>query len=338
MDKKCILVAGGAGYIGSHTTVELIEAGYNVVIADNFSNSHQSVIDRVSTIVGFRVTCIDVDCCDKLAMEALFQKFTFDAVIHFAAYKAVGESVNEPIKYYRNNINSLLTVLELMRDYGVKNLLFSSSCTVYGEPDSLPVDESTPRKSAESPYGYTKQASEDIIEQCVTLGEWLSAIALRYFNPIGAHRSALIGELPLGVPANLIPYITQTAAGIRKELSVYGDDYNTPDGTAIRDYIDVVDLARAHVAAVNRMMGGNQKARYEIFNVGTGRGCSVMEIIKGFEEATGVQLPYRIVERRSGDIEKIYADTSLAEKELQWRAEHTLGDTLLSAWKWQQTL
>ncbi len=337
MQKRRILVAGGAGFIGSHTVVELYNAGYDIVIADNFCNSEREVIGCIEKIIGCGITWYDVDCCDKEAMAKLFSAHKIDAVIHFAAHKAVGESVKEPLKYMHNNINSLLTLIELMREYKVENLLFSSSCTVYGQPDVLPVAETTPRKDAESPYGYTKQVSEDVIVQCTAAYENFRAIALRYFNPIGAHPSALIGELPIGVPANLIPYVTQTAAGIRKELSVYGDDYNTPDGSAIRDYIDVVDLARAHVAAVSRMVNGESKALYEIFNVGTGAGVSVLEIIKEFERATGVKVPYIIAPRREGDIEQIWADTSYSNKELKWQAERTLAETLQAAWKWQQS-
>lgn len=337
-NKKCVMVAGGAGFIGSHTTVELIEAGYDVVIVDNLSNSDIKAVEGVEAIVGGKLPFENVDCCDKAAMGALFKKYTIDAVIHFAAYKAVGESVGEPLKYFRNNFDSLMVVIECMREFKVSNLLFSSSCTVYGQPDKLPVTELTPRKQAESPYGYTKQVSEDIISDCVKAYSGLSAIALRYFNPIGAHPSALIGELPKGVPGNLVPFITQTAAGIRAELSVFGDDYDTPDGSAIRDYIDIVDLAKAHVAAVGRMVGGRSKAAYEIFNVGTGRGVSVLEIVNEFQKATGVKLNYKIVPRRAGDIVKIWADTSYANAELGWKATRSLSDTLAAAWKWQCTL
>ncbi len=337
-NKKTVMVAGGAGFIGSHTTVELIAAGYDVVIVDNLSNSDSSAVEGVEKIVGRKVPFELVDCCDIVAMADVFRKYSVDAVIHFAAYKAVGESVGEPLKYLRNNLDSLMVVIELMRENKVRNLVFSSSCTVYGQPDVLPVTEKTPRKEAESPYGYTKQVSEDIIEQCVSAYNDFSGIALRYFNPVGAHPTAFIGEQPRGVPANLIPFVTQTAAGIRSELSVYGDDYDTPDGSAIRDYIDVVDLARAHVAAVARMFGGKQKAEYEIFNVGTGSGVSVLEIIGEFELATGVKVPYVIAPRRAGDIVKIWADTSYSNKELGWSAQRSLGDTLLSAWRWQETL
>ncbi len=336
--KKTVLVAGGAGFIGSHTTVELIEAGYDVVIVDNLSNSEMSAVEGVEKIVGRKVPFEKVDCCDQVALRKVFEKYPIDAVIHFAAFKAVGESVSKPLEYLRNNLDSLMVVIDLMREKGVRNLVFSSSCTVYGQSDKLPVTEATPRKEAESPYGYTKQVSEDVIEQCVKAYEGFAGIALRYFNPVGAHPTALIGELPKGVPANLIPFVTQTAAGIRAELSVFGDDYDTPDGSAIRDYIDVIDLAKAHVAAVARMVDDKQKSRYEIFNVGTGRGVSVLEIVKEFEKATGVKLPYKIVPRRAGDIEKIWAETTLSNEELNWKAERTLGETLANAWRWQQTL
>ncbi|MFI3288491.1 MAG: UDP-glucose 4-epimerase GalE [Rikenellaceae bacterium] len=336
--QKRVLVAGGAGFIGSHTTVELIEAGYDVVIVDNLSNSEASVVERIGQIVGKSVAFEQVDCCDEEAMREVFKKYSFDAVIHFAAYKAVGESVGAPLKYLRNNLDSLMVVISLIREFGVRNLVFSSSCTVYGQADVLPVTEQTPRKEAESPYGYTKQISEDVIEKCAKTYEDFAGIALRYFNPVGAHPTAIIGEQPIGVPANLIPFVTQAAAGIRGELSVFGDDYNTPDGSAVRDYIDVIDLARAHVSAVGRMVEGAQKNPYEIFNVGTGRGVSVLEIISEFEKVTGVKVPYKIVGRRAGDIEKIWGDTTLANEELGWKAVRTLGDTLLSAWKWQCAL
>lgn len=336
--KKCVLVAGGAGFIGSHTVVELIGAGCDVVVVDNLSNSDLSAVRGIEKIVGRSVPFEKVDCCDEVALDEVFKKYRFDAVIHFAAYKAVGESVGAPLKYLRNNLDSLMVVIEMMRKYGVGNLLFSSSCTVYGQPDTLPVTEATPRKEAESPYGYTKQVSEDVISQCVKAYDNLHAIALRYFNPIGAHPSALIGELPKGVPGNLIPFITQTAAGIRSELSVFGDDYDTPDGSAIRDYIDVVDLARAHVAAVRRMVDGKQKQPYEVFNVGTGRGVSVLELIREFERVNNLKLPYRIAPRRAGDIVEIWADTSLSNRELGWKAERNLADTLSAAWQWQKTL
>jgi UDP-glucose 4-epimerase len=339
MSKRTVLVTGGAGYIGSHTAVELVEAGYDVVIADDLSNSERGAVDGVRRITGVEVPFEEVDCNDAAALAGLFGKYRIDAVIHFAAFKAVGESVAEPLKYYSNNVGSLVTLLEAMRAAGVANLVFSSSATVYGQPETLPATESTPRLPATSPYGATKQICEDILRDCVTAyGGAINGIALRYFNPIGAHPSALIGELPRGVPANLVPFITQTAAGIRGELSIFGDDYDTPDGTALRDYIDVVDLARAHVVAVGRMVSGGQRTPYEVFNIGTGRPVSVMELVKGFERVNGVKVPYRIVGRRPGDVEAVWADTSLAASELGWHSARPLEETLRTAWAWQQHL
>ncbi|WP_294598169.1 UDP-glucose 4-epimerase GalE [uncultured Rikenella sp.] len=334
---KTVLVAGGAGYIGTHTAVELIRAGYDVVIADNLSNSDLSAVKGVEAIVGHPVPFVQVDCCDREAMrQQVFSRYAFDSVIHFAAYKAVGESVAEPLKYFRNNLDSLLTVMALMQEFEVPNLVFSSSATVYGQPEVLPATEQTPRQRANSPYGLTKQMSEDIIQDTVAAVPFFKAIALRYFNPIGAHPSALIGELPKGVPNNLVPFITQTAAGIRKELSVFGDDYDTPDGSCLRDYIDVVDLARAHVVAVDRMVGGRSADRFEIFNIGTGTPVSVLELVRLFEEVNGVPVPHRIAARRPGDVEKIWAATDKANNELGWRAERELGDTLRAAWAWEK--
>lgn len=339
MKKQCVLVAGGAGYIGSHTTVELINAGYDVVIADNLSNSEIRAVEGVRKITGVEVPFVEVDCCDYEAFEEkVFKKYEFDSVIHFAASKAVGESVEKPLLYYRNNLTSLLNTIELMYKYGRHNIVFSSSCTVYGEPDKQPVTEQTPRKPATSPYGNTKQMSEDILRDTVAAHPELKGIALRYFNPIGAHPSALIGELPRGVPQNLVPYITQTAAGIRPCLSVFGDDYPTPDGSCIRDYIDVVDLARAHVAAIGRMVEGKSKAGYEVFNIGTGRGVSVLELVDRFEKVNGLKLNYKIAPRRAGDIIAIWADPTLANDDLGWKATRTLDETVASAWKWQQSL
>jgi UDP-glucose 4-epimerase len=337
--KKTVLVTGGAGYIGSHTAVELVQAGYDVVIADDLSNSTLGAVEGVRRITGVEVPFEQIDCNDAEAMAELFGRYPIDATIHFAAFKAVGESVAEPLKYYSNNIGSFVTLLETMRRAGREAaVVFSSSATVYGQPDELPATEATPRKPATSPYGATKQMCEDILRDSVAAYPWLRGISLRYFNPIGAHPSALIGELPRGVPANLVPFITQTAAGLRGELSVFGDDYNTPDGTALRDYIDVVDLARAHVVAVERMLAGKQRTDYEVFNIGTGVPVSVMELVRGFEQANGVKLPYRIVGRRAGDVEAVWADTSLAARELGWRAETPLEETLRSAWKWQKSL
>ena len=331
-----VLVTGGAGYIGSHTAVELINAGYEVIIVDNLSNSDRSSLEGIRGITGVEPKFIEADCCDKEAMRRVFEENDFDSVIHFAAYKAVGESVAEPAKYYRNNLDSFLTVLELMREFGRKNVLFSSSATVYGDADVLPVTERTPRKPATSPYGNTKQMAEDILRDMVAANEALNGVALRYFNPIGAHPSALIGELPRGVPNNLVPYITQTAAGVRECLSIFGDDYDTPDGSCLRDYIDVVDLARAHVVAIERMVSGRSKERYEIFNIGTGRPVSVFELVRGFEEANDLKLNYKVAPRRAGDVTAVWADTTLANEELGWRAERELRDTLRAAWAWEK--
>lgn len=334
---KTVLVAGGAGYIGTHTAVELINAGYNVVIADNLANSELSAVKGVEQIVGHPVPFEQVDCCDINALKRqVFDKYEFDSVIHFAAFKAVGESVAEPLKYFHNNLDSLLNVLSLMKECDVHNIVFSSSATVYGQPDVLPATEQTPRQRANSPYGLTKQMSEDMIQDTVAAVMPMKAIALRYFNPIGAHPSALIGELPKGVPANLVPFITQTAAGVRKELSIFGNDYNTPDGTCLRDYIDVVDLARAHVVAVDRMVQGKNKERFEIFNIGTGKPVSVLELVTLFEKVNGVPVPHKFAPRRPGDVEKIWASTELANTELGWKAERDLGDTLRTAWAWEK--
>lgn len=336
--EKTVMVAGGAGYIGTHTIVELDKAGYDVVVVDNLSNSQLSAIAGVEEIIGKKVAFEKVDCNDREGMERVFSKYPFNTVIHFAASKAVGESVEKPLMYYHNNIESLIVTLEMMKKHGVENLVFSSSCTVYGQPDVLPVTEATPRQVATSPYGNTKQVNEDIIRDCAKSDKGLHSIALRYFNPIGAHESAKIGELPNGVPANLVPFVTQTAAGLRECLSVYGNDYDTPDGSAIRDYIDVNDLAAAHVSAVNRLVNGKQKTNYEIFNVGTGRGVSVLELINAFEKANGVKVNHKIVARREGDIEKIWAETTFANQELGWKATRGLEETLKSAWKWEKNL
>ena len=336
MAKEVVLVSGGAGYIGSHTTVALIEAGYDVVIIDNLSNSDIGAVEGVRKITGVDVPFEQVDCCDKEALRAVFKKYAFNSVIHFAAYKAVGESVEKPLKYYSNNLGSFVNLLELMQEEGRSNVLFSSSATVYGEPDTLPVTEASPRKPATSPYGNTKQMCEDILRDTVAAGAGVKGIALRYFNPMGAHPSALIGELPRGVPNNLVPFITQTAAGVRECLSIFGNDYNTPDGTCIRDYIDVVDLAAAHVAAIGRLVEGKNKKDYEVFNVGTGRGVSVMELVEAFERVNGLKLNYRIVGRRSGDVESVWADTALANEELGWKAVRSLDETLAAAWAWEK--
>lgn len=338
MKKSCVLVSGGAGYIGSHTTVELINAGYEVVVVDNLSNSDMTGVEGARKITGAEIPFEQVDCCDLEAFRKVFQKYDFDSVIHFAASKAVGESVAKPLEYYHNNLSSFMNVITLMREFKRPNIVFSSSCTVYGEPDKQPVTEQTPRKPATSPYGNTKQMSEDILRDSIVAYEGMKGIALRYFNPIGAHPSALIGELPRGVPQNLVPYITQTAAGIRECLSVFGDDYPTPDGSCMRDYIDVVDLAKAHVAAISRMVENRNKQPYEIFNIGTGRGVSVLELINRFQSVNGVKLCYKIAPRRAGDIIAIWADPTLANTELGWTAGRTLDETLSAAWAWEKHL
>lgn len=334
--KERILVTGGTGYIGSHTVVELQNNGYEVVIVDNLSNSRADVVDSIEQISGIRPAFEEVDCLDYEGMDAVFTKYPgIKGIIHFAASKAVGESVEKPLKYYRNNLVSLINILELMPKHNVKGIIFSSSCTVYGQPDILPVTEAAPIKKAESPYGNTKQINEEIIRDTVASGSPIHAVMLRYFNPIGAHPSALIGELPNGVPQNLIPYLTQTAIGIREKLNVFGDDYDTPDGSCIRDFIYVVDLAKAHVIAMNRILEDKQKESVEVFNIGTGRGLSVLELINAFEKSTGVKLNYQIVGRRAGDIVKVWADPTLANTELGWKADTPIEDTLRSAWNWQ---
>ena len=340
---KTVLVSGGAGYIGSHVTVELIGAGYEVVVADNLSNCDMTCFEGVKKITGREdIPFYQIDCCDFAAVTRIFEDHKIDAVIHFAAFKAVGESVAEPIMYYRNNLVSFLNILEAARNHGGCNVLFSSSATVYGEADVLPVTEQTPRLPATSPYGNTKQMCEDILRDVVAAtaaaeGQ-VKGIALRYFNPIGAHPSALIGELPRGVPNNLVPFITQTAIGKRECLSIFGNDYDTADGTCLRDYIDVVDLAKAHVAAVSRMVEGRMKKDYEIFNVGTGRPVSVYELVTAFEKVNGVKLNYRFAPRRPGDVVAIWADTQFANDELGWKAERSVEDTLASAWAWENHL
>lgn len=339
MKKDRILVTGGTGYIGSHTVVELQNAGYPVVIIDNLSNSNREVLDGIERITGIRPDFVEADCTDLDALKKLFADYPgIKGIINFAASKAVGESVQKPILYYRNNLNTLLNLLDLMGPNDVKGIVFSSSCTVYGEPDQNPVTEQSPIKKATSPYGNTKQISEEIITDVIASGAPFKSVILRYFNPIGAHPSAEIGELPNGVPQNLVPYLTQTAMGIRKELSVFGDDYNTPDGSCIRDYINVVDLAKAHVIAVERMLNDASEDKIEIFNLGTGLGTSVLELINAFERSTGVKVPHKIVGRRAGDIEKVWADPSHANNVLGWKAESTIDDTMRSAWDWQLKL
>ena len=338
MNKK-ILVTGGTGYIGSHTAVELIESGFEVIIVDNLSNSNINALDGIEKITGTRPLFEKLDVCDKSQLTSFFEKYPgIEAVIHFAAFKAVGESVVDPLKYYYNNLVSTINLLDLMKKKNIPYLVFSSSCTVYGQPDKLPVSENAPVKKALSPYGNTKQIMEEIISDTILSTPLLKAISLRYFNPIGAHSSALIGELPTGVPENLVPFITQSAIGMRNEIKVFGDDYNTPDGSAIRDYLHVVDLAKAHVVAVQRLLKKQGKANYEIFNLGTGKGVSVFEAIESFERATGEKLNYKIVGRRPGDIEQVWGDTSYANNELGWKAEKSLDETMLSAWNWEKYL
>ncbi|MBQ4520070.1 MAG: UDP-glucose 4-epimerase GalE [Bacteroidaceae bacterium] len=337
--KERILVTGGTGFIGSHTVVELQNSGYDVVIIDNLSNSSADVVDGIEKITGIRPDFEQLDCLDYEGLDKVFAKYgNIKSIIHFAASKAVGESVQKPLLYYRNNLVSLINLLELMPKHGVKGIVFSSSCTVYGQPDVLPVTENAPIKVAESPYGNTKQINEEIIRDTIKSGSPIQAILLRYFNPIGAHPTAIIGEMPNGVPQNLIPFLTQTAIGIREKLSVFGDDYNTPDGSCIRDYINVVDLAKAHVVAIDRILQDKQDEQVEVFNIGTGRGLSVLELIHAFEESTGVKLNYQIVGRRAGDIEQVWANPDKANNVLGWKAESTIEDTLRSAWKWQQRL
>ena len=336
-----ILVTGGTGYIGSHTTVELMQQGYDVVIIDNLSNSTSDVLDGIEAIVGTRPAFEQVDCNDAQAVADVFTKYTdIQGAIHFAASKAVGESVEQPLMYYRNNLMSLVTLLEQMKAHNVHNIVFSSSCTVYGQPaeEHLPVDETAPIQVALSPYGNTKQINEEIIRDEAHANTQLHATILRYFNPIGAHPSAMIGELPNGVPQNLLPFVTQTAIGLRKELKVFGDDYNTPDGSCIRDYIYVVDLAKAHVKAVERMLNHQATEQVEVFNLGTGRGLSVLEILNTFMQVTGVNVPYQIVGRREGDIEQVWAKPDKANNVLGWKADTPIEDVLLSAWRWEQKI
>lgn len=334
MNKKKILVTGGLGFIGSHTVVELQKEGFDVVIIDDLSNTRIEVLDGIYAISKIRPEFVQLDLKEKDLVAAFFEENHIDGVIHFAASKAVGESVEQPLKYYENNISTLVYLLQSMNNNKVQHFIFSSSCTVYGQADELPITENAPVKRAESPYGNTKQIGEEIIQD-VTKVEDLKAIALRYFNPIGGHESAMIGELPLGVPQNLIPFVTQTAAGMREELSVFGDDYPTPDGTAVRDYIHVVDLAKAHISALKRLLEGKNKAKMEYFNVGTGTGSSVLEVIKTFEKVNDIQVKYKIVDRREGDITAAYANTKLANEELGWKASLGLEEALASAWQWQ---
>ena len=334
-----ILVTGGTGYIGSHTVVELQNEGFEVVIVDNLSNSNIEVLNGIEKITGIRPAFENIDCVDYVSMDRMFEKHSnIEAIIHFAASKAVGKSVEKPLLYYRNNMVSLINLLQLMPIHKVKNFVFSSSCTVYGQPDVLPVTEDAPIKPAMSPYGNTKQVGEEIIRDTIHANPCYQSVILRYFNPIGAHASAEIGELPNGVPNNLLPFVTQTAIGLRKQLQVFGDDYNTPDGSCIRDYIHVVDLAKAHVIAVKRLLDNAVKSPVETFNLGTGRGLSVLEILETFEKVNGIKVPYKIVGRREGDIEKVWADPSYANNVLGWTATETVEETLRSAWVWEQNL
>ena len=336
---KKVLVTGGAGYIGAHTAVELIAQGFEPIIIDNFSKSDRSLLTGIEKITDKTVAFYEGDCADENFIQMVFEKEKEIAcVMHFAAFKAVGESVQQPLMYYHNNINSLLAVLEAMNKNEIKNIIFSSSCTVYGEPDAIPVDENAPFKKAESPYGATKQMCERILEDQSIADSNLRVISLRYFNPIGAHPSSMLGELPLDVPGNLVPYITQTAAGIRKKLTVFGSDYNTPDGSCLRDYIHVVDLAQAHVAALSKMIDSNELKSYEVFNLGTGLGVSVLELVNEFIKVTGIQLPYQIGPRRAGDVEKTYANPAKAFEKLGWKTKLTYSNALLDGWNWQKKI
>lgn len=338
MDNKKIIVTGGAGYIGSHTCVELINAGFEPVIIDNFFNSEKFIVDRIEQITGFKPSVIEADCADLNTLSSVVEDLGgLAGIIHFAAYKAVGESTAKPLDYYYNNIASTTAMLKLMEIFSIHNFVFSSSCTVYGQPDVLPVTEESPVKKAESPYGRTKQVCEDVIADFKKANEGLRAVSLRYFNPIGAHPSALIGELPLGIPNNLVPFITQAAIGLRDHLTVFGDDYDTPDGTCIRDYIHVVDLAKAHVAAIKYLID-QEEGLYDIFNLGTGQGNSVLEVIKTFEKVVGQDLDYRIGPRRPGDVVKVYADVSKANEQLGWKTGLSLEDALKDAWRWENSL
>lgn len=337
MDKKKILVTGGAGYIGAHTVVELIESGHDVIIVDNLSRSDRTLLDGIEKITGKKVSFYQGDCCDKKFMSHIFATAgPFSSVLHFAAYKSVGESVENPLLYYNNNLNSLIILLEGMLENSVRDLIFSSSCTVYGQPDKIPVNEEAPFKRAESAYGATKQMSERILEDVATKG--LRIVSLRYFNPIGAHPSALMGEIPLGTPNNLVPYITQTAAGIRDKLTVFGNDYNTPDGSCIRDFIHVVDLGIAHVRAMQFLASRSDEKLYEAFNLGTGVGVSVLQLIEKFIAATNVDIPYVIGPRRPGDVEKVFADPARINKMLGWKTKFSIDESLLHAWQWEKKI
>jgi UDP-glucose 4-epimerase len=334
MARPSILVTGGLGFIGSHTAVCLHEAGYEPILLDNLSNSNRSALDGISSLMGYTPTFIEGDVCDPHLLRRVFEENSIEATIHFAAFKAVGESVAEPLKYYQNNMGGLMSLLEVMKETGKNKVVFSSSCTVYGEPDQVPVTETSPTKEAESPYGATKQMGERVLRDM----HWAEVQCLRYFNPIGAHPSAAIGELPLGVPNNLIPYLTQTVAGIRQELTVFGGDYDTPDGTCIRDYIHVMDLAEAHVVSLKRLLENQAQERFEVFNIGTGDGYSVLDVINTFEKVNGLPVPHRIGERREGDVIQVWADTSRVNSVLGWKTQRGLEDMLRDAWRWQQRL
>ncbi|ANQ47729.1 UDP-glucose 4-epimerase GalE [Flammeovirga yaeyamensis] len=336
---KQILVTGGTGYIGSHTVVELQKKGYDVVIVDDLSNSEKNVLDRIEKISGVKPHFEEFNLVDPLKTNQLFEKYPkIEAIIHFAAFKAVGESVQKPLAYYQNNLVSLINLLNAMKEYKVPHMVFSSSCTVYGQPEKLPVTENAPVQPAESPYGNTKQICEEILRDTAKAYPELNTIALRYFNPVGAHETALIGELPKGVPQNLVPFITQTAIGLRDQLSVFGDDYNTIDGSAVRDYIHVVDLAQAHIIAAERLLDANNEENFEFFNLGTGTGSSVLQVINAFEEANGIPVKYKIVDRREGDVEQIWADTTIANEVLGWKASKGLNEMMSSAWAWEKNI
>ena len=338
MKKNKILVTGGLGYIGSHTTVELINQGFQVTIVDNLSNSEIFILDRIEKITGTRPKFYEFDLTERKKTENCFNENNFDGVIHFAALKSVSESIKKPLEYYNNNIKSLENILESMKIHSVRNIVFSSSCTVYGQPEELPVDERAPFKKAESPYTETKQISEKIIEKLTNSNNNISAISLRYFNPVGAHSSALLGELPKGIPNNLVPFITQTAAGIRDRLVVFGDNYETHDGTAVRDYIHIEDLSEAHIAALERILYFKNENPYEYYNIGTGKGYSVMDVIRSFEKVNNIKLNYVFSERREGDIEKIFSDNKLSKKKLNWSSKKSLDDMMRSAWKWETAI
>jgi UDP-glucose 4-epimerase len=335
-NSKKVLLTGGAGYIGSHTAVELIQQGFDVVVLDDFSRSEKRMVDGIEKITGRNVACYQGSCTDERFLDTVFSKENFDSVIHFAAYKSVNESVQQPLLYYQNNVGSMTALLKAMEKFHVNQIIFSSSCTVYGEPDRIPVDESAPFKKAESPYGATKQMCERILEDCIQANQPLRSVSLRYFNPVGAHPSALIGELPIGTPSNLVPYVTQTAAGIRQKLTVFGNDYNTPDGSCMRDFIHVVDLAKAHVMALQKVVA--LENRNEVFNLGTGIGVTVLDLVKRFIKTTGIPLNYEVGPRRAGDVEKIYADPAKAANILGWRTQLSLEDSLLHAWQWEKQI